>query len=72
MDKPVVYFTGEARYDDMMFKGVTVAHVRTLDHYVWGADKVRTSKVLNVFPDGSFETMNTLYKPAHLKEAANG
>ena len=63
MDKPVVYFTGTPLFDDVMFKGHTVAHVRTVNHYVWGCDKVRTSVVLNKFEDGSFETMNTLYKP---------
>jgi len=63
MDKPVVYFTGEPLYDDKMFEGHTVARVRTLNHYVWGSEKVRTSSVLNKFEDGSFETMNTLYKP---------
>lgn len=63
MDKPVVYFINDARFDDEMYKGHTVAHVQTINHYVWGNDSVRTSSVLKKFEDGSFETMNTMYKP---------
>lgn len=62
-DKPVVYYTGSPRFDTNMFPGNEVAHVNTVNHYVWGSDKVRTSRVLNKFDDGSFETLNTLYKP---------
>ena len=61
--KPTVLFTGEARFDTTMFPGYEVAHVNTLNHYVWDRDLVRTSEVLNKFEDGSFETMNTIYKP---------
>lgn len=63
IDKPVVYYTGNATFDTNMFPGHEVAHVKTVNHYVWGSDQVRTSSVLNKFDDGSFETMNTLYKP---------
>lgn len=63
VNKPVVYFVGNPRWDTEMFPGHEVAHVTTIDHYVWGCDRVRTSSVLNKFEDGSFETMNTLYKP---------
>jgi hypothetical protein len=41
----------------------TVARVSALDHPVWGKDTVRTSVVLQKFSDGSFETMNTVYRP---------
>ena len=68
MEKPVVYFSGEARFDTKLFPGHEVAHVRTVDHYVWGADKVRTSSVVKKFDDGSFETLNTLYKPLKKEE----
>lgn len=63
MTKPVVYFTGDARFDTDLFPGHEVAHVRAVNHYVWGNDKVRTSSVLKKFDDGSFETINTMYKP---------
>jgi hypothetical protein len=63
MSKPEVFFDGEPRFDTKMYPGHEVAHVRTLNHYVWGRDEVRTSAVLKKFDDGSFETMNTIYKP---------
>lgn len=66
--KPTVNFIGEAVFDTKMFPGHEVAHVRTVNHYVWGQDKVRTSSVLTKFPDGSFETMNTLYVPVAKEE----
>jgi hypothetical protein len=62
-DKPIVYFTDQAIFDYTMFDDVEVAHVRALNHPVWGSQKVRTSKVLNKFDDGSFETLNTIYRP---------
>lgn len=61
--KPIVYYINDVRFDTEMFPGYEVAHVRTLNHYNWGNDKVRTSVVLKKFPDGSFETMNTMYVP---------
>lgn len=67
-DKPVVYFIGKPLFDTTMFKGHEVAHVHAVDHYVWGNDKVRTSSIVKKFEDGSFETMNTIYKP-HTGEA---
>lgn len=66
--KPIVYFIGEPVFDTEMFPGHEVAHVNTTNHYVWGADKVRTSSVLQKFEDGSFETMNTQYKPVVKKQ----
>lgn len=61
--KPVVYFLGQPRWDTEMFPGHEVAHVFTLDHYVWGREAVRTSKVVKKNDDGSFETLNTRYVP---------
>lgn len=61
--KPEVLFTGEARFDTKMFPGHEVAHVQTVNHYVWGHDSVRTSSVVKKNDDGSFETLNTIYKP---------
>lgn len=67
-NKPVVRFIGDVQFDTDMFPGYEVAHVHALDHPVWRQDKVRTSTVLKKFDDGSFETMNTIYKPETLKE----
>ena len=68
--KPVVRYTGEAKFFNYYtneveeeLTGDTVAKVTALDHPVWGADIVRTSVVLKKFSDGSFETMNTVYRP---------
>ena len=61
--KPEVFFIGEPRFDTEMFPGNEVAHVKTVNHYVWGQDNVRTSCVVKKNDDGSFETLNTIYKP---------
>ena len=61
--KPVVFFIGTPLFDTTMFDGHEVAHVRTINHPAWGSDKVRTSSIVKKNDDGSFETMNTLYKP---------
>jgi hypothetical protein len=68
--KPVVHFTGEAKFFNYYTQDIeeeltkdTVARVNAVDHYVWGKDVVRTSVVLQKFSDGSFETMNTVYRP---------
>lgn len=64
MVKPVVHFVGRAMFDTTMYD-TEVAHVYAKDHYVWGRDKIRTSTVLKKFSDGSFETLNTMYRPAN-------
>ena len=61
--KPRVQFVGEPIFDTTMYPGYEVAHVRTLNHYVWGRDMVRTNEVVKKFEDGSFETLNTIYRP---------
>jgi len=60
--KPTVHFTGTARYTEYS-PGQEVAYVQAVNHYLLGKDEIRTSLVLTKFPDGSFETMNTLYVP---------
>ena len=74
--KPVVQFIGNPMFFDYYTKepqeeltNNTVASVFATDHYVWGNDRVRTSVVLKKFDDGSFETMNTLYKPLKDKQS---
>jgi hypothetical protein len=61
--KPIVYFTGNAVFDTDMFEGHEVAHVRTVNHPAWGSQRVRTSSIVKRNSDGSFETLNTQYRP---------
>jgi len=61
--KPTVYFTGSAVFDTDMFEGHEIAHVRTINHPAWGSQRVRTSSVIQKNDDGSFETLNTQYRP---------
>jgi len=70
MTKPVVNFLGKAEFfnyykpdEEGTLKVDMVASVRATNHYVWGYDRVRTSVVQEIFDDGSFETMNTMYVP---------
>ena len=63
--KPTVRFTGEPEYG--LYQGDTkspIAWVNALDHPVWGEEYVRTSRILKLNEDGSFETLNTLYVPS--------
>lgn len=78
--KPVVTFTGDAffikeyaateRYQEKYKEYIdeegylTVASVYAINHPVLGQTYVYTSVVVVVNDDGSFETLNTLYKPA--------
>jgi hypothetical protein len=80
--KPVVMFIGEARFFDSTItdeqktlygcdsNDITQAVVRGIDHPILGTDKITTSIVIKKFDDGSFETLNTIYKPQ--KEVYNG
>lgn len=65
--KPVVFFTGKARFVDWPYKkDCQVASVYALNHPKLGECLVRTSQVMEIFDDGSFETMNTMYIPKQL------
>jgi hypothetical protein len=59
--KPVVTFTGPARFSHV--GDAKVARVYALDHPLLGQTSVITSNVQKHNPDGSFETLNTIYKP---------
>jgi len=59
--KPVVTFTGPARFSQI--GGNKVARVYALDHPLLGQTSVITSSVQKHNADGSFETLNTIYKP---------
>lgn len=68
--KPTVRYIGNAIFFNYYTHDIeeeltkdTVARVNAIDHPVWGRDSVRTSAVLKKFDDGSFETMNTIYRP---------
>jgi hypothetical protein len=74
-DKPIVTFVGEAQFFNRFITDeqkelykqdsneVTQAVVYGLDHPILGTDKITTSIVIYKFDDGSFETLNTIYKP---------
>lgn len=64
-EKPVVHFSGAATFWGWELADGTaeVASVYALDHPRLGQQVVRTSEVIKKFDDGSFETLNTIYKP---------
>lgn len=64
-EKPTVHFAGEPFFEtwDLESGPIEVAHVYGLNHPRLGRQHIRTSRVLQKFDDGSFETLNTLYKP---------
>jgi hypothetical protein len=65
-EKPVVYYLGVPQFydwnDDERYPVATLSYV--IGHPKLGNCRdVRTSKVLNVYFDGTIETNNTIYKP---------
>lgn len=65
IEKPVVHFIGEPHYWMWDAKNEVASLYVVLDHPRLGACyNVRTSTVKQKFPDGSFETRNTMYVPA--------
>lgn len=64
-EKPVVHFVGEPLFETWELESgpIEVAHVYGLNHPRIGKGAIRTSRVLQKFDDGSFETLNTIYKP---------
>lgn len=67
-DKPIVHFVGEPRFIVAPYPKEdggewTYARVYGLDHPILGRDSIRTSEVLKINDDGSFETRNTRYVP---------
>lgn len=64
MTKPVVNFINTPRFYNWQGKEEhPVAEVYALDHPLLGQGKVYTSQIVQKFDDGSFETLNTIYKP---------
>ena len=76
-NKPVVYFTNceiKELYRENIKVGET-ALIEVLDHPRFRVgEPVITSRVLHIFEDGSFETRNTIYRPAKAvtKEIVDG
>lgn len=65
IEKPVVHYLGEPDYWMWDTKNEVAGLYVVLDHPRLGiCPNVRTSTVLKKFPDGSFETRNTVYVPA--------
>lgn len=65
IEKPVVYFTNLPYYWMWNEKNEVASLELVLGHpYLGDCLDVRTSTVLHKFDDGSFETCNTIYKPA--------
>lgn len=66
--KPVVHFLGQVEfqpaYNVDTGDDTEVAHVYAVDHPRLGKGVIRTSRIVKKFSDGSFETLNTVYRPA--------
>lgn len=63
MSKPVVYFEKIQGVEPPEKGYVTFITVFNHPAHKCG-EMLRTSRVQNVFDDGSFETLNTIYRPA--------
>ncbi len=63
--KPVVHYIGDVMFNTFEHEGKTyeVAYCRAVGHPKLGNQKVRTSSVIKKEEDGTFETLNTIYKP---------
>lgn len=59
--KPVVQFKDDAQF--ISIEDYEYARVYAMDHPKLGMGPVRTSIIVQKFDDGSFETMNTIYRP---------
>lgn len=63
-EKPVVYYMGQPEFWNWNENTEVANLLFVINHPVLGkCSNVRTSKVLQKFFDGSFETRNTMYKP---------
>jgi hypothetical protein len=62
-EKPIVTFIGGVSFFYNSITDEERAMVYALNHPILGTIKVTTSRVLYKFDDGSFETLNTIYKP---------
>jgi hypothetical protein len=60
-DKPVVIYAGAP--DFYMYGDVVQAGIFCLNHPILGSQRIRTSAIMVLRDDASFETVNTMYKP---------
>jgi hypothetical protein len=61
--KPAVHFIKGTESFYEAGPDMKVARLRAIDHPTLGAGIVRTSLIVKEHDDGSFETLNTIYKP---------
>ena len=61
--KPVVHFIKGTESFYEAGPDMKMARLRALDHPIYGAEIIRTSLIVKEHDDGSFETLNTIYKP---------
>lgn len=61
MSKPIVHFRGKANF--IAIGDDSIAYIYALDHPKLPRGAVWTSIILEKNKDGSFETLNTIYKP---------
>lgn len=66
--KPTVLFTFNTVYGTPFVEVNKRSYVRALNHPRLGNCDVHTSLVKHINPDGSFETLNTIYKPDRRSE----
>ena len=59
--KPVVQFKDDAEF--ISVEDFEYARVYAMNHPRLGRGPVRTSIIVQKFDDGSFETLNTIYRP---------
>lgn len=63
MKKPTVLFTYDTVHGSPIIQQGIRGYVRALNHPRLGNCDAHTTVILKVFEDGSFETLNTIYKP---------
>lgn len=61
--KPTVLYTFDTVYGSPRINVGERAYVRALNHPRLGNCDAHTTPVKHINPDGSFETLNTIYKP---------
>jgi hypothetical protein len=61
-DKPIVIYAGAP--DFYTHGEVVQASLFCLNHPILGSQQIRTSAIVVLRDDASFETVNTIYKPA--------
>jgi len=71
MIKPTVLFTRDTVYGEPNIQWGERGYVRALNHPRLGNCDVHTTVILEIFEDGRFETLNTIYKPVERETDGN-